>query len=142
MEALLAPPRAGLGTGEHALKTADPPQQQRSGFPELSPHLTSAPVGVPFKLPAHASLPRGARASSDPPSEGSADQAAREATAAAGQAGRPGRTHPERRAFLDDGGQLRETDVHGQVPGLPAERADGAHTASVTAGRTLRPLGL
>lgn len=33
-------------------------------------------------------------------------------------------THPKRCAFFDDGRQLGETDVHGQVPGLPGERAD------------------
>lgn len=42
-----------------------------------------------------------------------------------GPHGRPCGTHPKRRAFLNDGGQLREADVDGQVPGLPAERAEG-----------------
>lgn len=41
-------------------------------------------------------------------------------------------THPERGAFLDDRGQLGETDVHGEVPGLPGERTEHALWASLT----------
>ena len=46
-------------------------------------------------------------------------------------------THPKRCAFFDDGRQLGETDVHGQVPGLPGERAD-RDPRSITDGLTHR----
>lgn len=49
-----------------------------------------------------------------------------------------GQTHPERGAFLDDRGQLGETDVHGEVPGLPGERAEDARWAPPT-GPTVGP---
>lgn len=49
-----------------------------------------------------------------------------------------GQTHPERGAFLDDRGQLGETDVHSEVPGLPGERTEDAPWASLT-GPTAAP---
>lgn len=39
-------------------------------------------------------------------------------------------THPERGAFVNDGWQLRQTDVHGQVPGLPVRRAQSSRLVS------------
>lgn len=46
-------------------------------------------------------------------------------------------THPKCCAFFDDGRQLGETDVHGQVPGLPGEREQtGTHEALLTGSPT------
>lgn len=45
-------------------------------------------------------------------------------------------TYPEGGALLNDGGQLREADVHSQVPGLPVERS---HTHTNTLDRPFTP---
>lgn len=46
-------------------------------------------------------------------------------------------THPKCCAFFDDGETLGETDVHGQVPGLPGREQTGTHEA-LLAGLTHR----
>lgn len=45
------------------------------------------------------------------------------------------RTHPKCGAFLDDSGQLREADVDGEVPGLPAREQRDTHLTDRFSGR-------
>lgn len=63
---------------------------------------------------------------------GAGDGPARE-TPPAGATGT--HTHPEGRSLLDDGGQLRQADVHGQVPRLPGEETQASPRGSSPAGQ-------